>query len=200
MKNAIQFTAMLLTASLGVHAAARLENVPLVWKPTSSLDLGVIDLSEVSKSKIQVAAFNDVRKQPQLIAENREDAAPKPVTTKDDVGVFVTTQERQLFGRAGLNIVDTDGDVIVSGEVRQFFVEETNTYKGEVVLHVTVRNRAGATLWEGNTSGTASRFGRSYKMENYYESLSDSLIDATSTLLKNQEFMQSLAKQGQAKS
>jgi Uncharacterized lipoprotein len=197
MKYGYRVAAILLTASLGAYAASRLENVPLVWKPTSSLDIGAIDLSEVSKYKVDVAPFKDVRKQPELIAENREDATPKPVTTKDDVAVFVTTQVRQLFDRAGLSTVDSGGDVSVSGEVRQFFVEETNTYKGDVVLHMVVHSRTGATLWEGNTSGTASRFGRSYKLENYHETLSDSLIDAVSNLLKNQDFMQALAKHAQ---
>ena len=90
--------------------------------------------------------------------------------------------------------VDSGGNAIVSGEVRQFFVEETGTYQGQIALHVTVRSPAGEVLWEGSTSGTNSRFGRSYKAENYYETFSDSLIDATTSLLKNSDFVKALGR------
>ncbi len=138
--------------------------------------------------------FKDMRQQPELIAENREKATPRPVTTKDDVGAFVMTHMRRIFYRAGLTTVDSGGDVVISGEVRQFFVEETDTYKASVVIRLTVRNSAGAALWEGDVSGSASTFGRSYSMVNYDQVLSDSIIDATATLLKDHDFRSTRAQ------
>jgi hypothetical protein len=42
------------------------------------------------------------------------------------------------------------------------------------------------------TNGSASRWGRSYKADNYYETLSDSLLDALHKLLSNADFIAAL--------
>lgn len=192
MKRTIRIAAALAAVALGACAAQPpLRNVALQWKPSADANFGVV---QSSKHKFSFENFKDMRQQPELIAENREKATPRTVTTKDDVAAFVATHMRQIFDRAGLTTVDSGGDVVVSGEVRQFFVEETETYKANIVVHLTVRNNAGAAVWEGDVSGSASTFGRSYSMENYSQVLSDSVIDATATLLKDHDFRSALAK------
>jgi Uncharacterized lipoprotein len=182
----------LLAVTLGAHAApALLDHVPLEWKPTSELRLGAMQMPQ---TPIQFETFKDVREKPELIGENREDDKPKPVTTRDDVGVFVSTHMRELFNRAGLDTVDSNGAVTVKGEIREFFVRETSTYKAEVAVHLTVLGRDGATLWSGTASGDASRFGRSYRRENYYEVLSDAVVNTTSSMLQSTEFQRALAQ------
>lgn len=194
MKHLSRIALVLLALSLGACATAPLTNVPLVWKPTSDINVST-DLTDAARNRIQFEPFKDVRKQPELIAENREDATPKPVTTNADVGEFVSTHMRQIFDKAGLDTIDAGGDIIISGEVRNFFVEETSTYKGSVVVALKVRNRAGTVLYQGSASGSATRFGRSYSQENYYEVLSDSLINATTTLLQDYDFRRALGQQ-----
>jgi hypothetical protein len=180
----------LMATTLGSFAlAAPLVNVPLAWKPTSDLRLGS---TEMTAATVQFEPFKDERPTPQAIGENREDDKPKPVTTQDDVGAFVSKHMRELFTKAGIKTVDAGGDVIVKGEVRQFFVRETNTYKAEVAVHLTVVGKDGATLWSGVAPGEASRFGRSYVLENYYEVLSDALVNATSSTLQSGEFQKAL--------
>jgi hypothetical protein len=166
-----------------------LEHVPLQWKPTSELRLGAMQMSQAS---IQFEPFQDVRDDKQAIGENAEDDKPKPVTTTDDVGAFVGTHVRELFGRAGLQTVDKDGAVTIKGEVKQFFVRETSTYKSEVAVHVTVVGSDGKTLWSGVASGDAKRFGRSYQLENYYEVLSDAIVNTVSSMLQSAEFQKAL--------
>lgn len=167
-----------------------LEHSPLKWKPTSELKLGTM---EMSLAPIQFETFQDVRADKGAIGENLEDDKPKPVTTTDDVGAFVSTHMRELFDRAGLKTVDSNGAVTIKGEVKQFFVRETSTYKSEVAVHVTVVGRGGETLWSGLASGDASRFGRSYKLENYYEGLSDALVNTVSSMLQSAEFQKALS-------
>jgi hypothetical protein len=170
--------------------AAPLVNVPLEWKPTSDLRLGS---TQMTAATVQFEPFKDVRDMPQKIGENREDDTPKPVTTQDDVGAFVSKHMRELFTKAGIKTVDAGGDVIVRGEVRQFFVRETRTYQGEVAVHLTVVGKDGATLYSGVAPGDANRFGRSYLLENYYEVLSDALVNATSSTLQSAEFQKALS-------
>ncbi|HEY0801787.1 MAG TPA: YajG family lipoprotein [Steroidobacteraceae bacterium] len=184
---------MLLALTPGAFAkTALLEHVPLQWKPTSQLRLGTM---EMSQAPIQFETFQDVRDDKEAIGENREDDKPKSVTTTDDVGAFVSRHLRELFDRAGLKTVDSDGAVTIKGEVRQFFVRETTTYKSEVAVHLTLVSRGGKTLWTGNASGEASRFGRSYKLENYYEVLSDAIVNTVSSMLESAEFQKALSGQ-----
>lgn len=193
MNCAFRITAILAMAALAACASqAPLQNVPLKWAPSADANFGVV---QASAHKFSFQSFKDTRQQPQLIAENREKATPRTVTTQDDVGAFVTTHMRQVFERGGLATVDSGGDIVVTGEVRQFFVEETNTYKANLVVHLTLRSSSGAALWEGDVSGSASTFGRSYSMENYDQVLSDSIIDATTTLLKDRDFRSALTKE-----
>jgi Uncharacterized lipoprotein len=171
-------------------SAALLENVPLQWKPTSDLQLGTVQMTQ---SPIQFEVFQDARENKQAIGENREDEKPKPVTTRDDVGAFVSNHMRELFQRAGLKTVDSDGAVTIKGEVRQFFATEGSTYKSEVAVRLTVASRDGRTLWSGLASGEATRFGRSYKLENYSEVLSDAVVNTVSSMLGSPEFQAALS-------
>ncbi len=173
--------------------AALLEQVPLQWKPTSELKLGA---AQMPQTPIEFESFQDARADKAAIGENREDDAhPKPVTTRDDVGAFVSGHMRELFERAGLKTVDSNAAVTIRGEVRQFFVRETGTYKGEVAVHLTVIGHDGRTLWSGVASGEATRFGRSYKLENYDEVLSDALVNTVSSMLQSAQFQKALAAQ-----
>jgi hypothetical protein len=138
--------------------------------------------------------FRDVRNDTEKVGQNLEDDPPRPVTTTDDVGAFVSSHMRQLFDRAGLKTVDRDAAVTIKGEVRQFFVRETSTYNSQVELQLTLVDREGNTLWKGVASGEAKRFGRSYKIENYYEVLSDAVVNTVSSMLRSDEFRKALSR------
>ncbi len=86
-----------------------------------------------------------------------------------------------------------NGAVTIKGEVKKFFVREEATYKSSVEVHITVVDSNGKTLWNGLASGDAKRFGRSYKAENYYEVLSDALVNTVSSMLQSQEIQKALS-------
>jgi hypothetical protein len=185
------FVMLLALTGVAYAKTALLEHVRLQWRPTSDLRLGTQEMSQVP---IQFETFQDVRMNKEAIGENREDDQPKPVTTTDDVGAFVSTHMRELFDRGGLKTVDSSSAVTIKGEVTQFFVRETSTYKSEVAVHLTVAGSDGKTLWSGVASGAATRFGRSYKLENYYEVLSDAIVNTVSSMLQSAEFQKALSK------
>ena len=182
---------LLLSVSLAASSKAKLlEHIPLEWRPTSHLRLGT---TQMTTSSVTIATFTDGRDNKDAIGENREEDEPRPVTTTDDVGAFVGVHIRQLFDEAGIKTVDSNGSVTVKGEVTKFFVREGNTYKSEVALQLTVTDPEGKTLWKGLASGEATRFGRSYKAENYYEVLSDALVNTVSSMLQAVEFQRALS-------
>jgi len=181
---------LVLTAFAVTAKSALLEHVPLRWQPTSQLRLGTMQMVPTT---IQFETFTDIRDNKETIGENRENDTPKPVTTTDDVGVFVSTHMRELFDKAGLKTVDSGGTVTIKGEVKQFFARETSTYQSNTVIHLTVSGGDGKTLWTGIVQGDATRFGRSYKIENYYEVLSDAIVNTVSSMLGSAEFQKALS-------
>jgi hypothetical protein len=187
----LRLSVALLSIALSAQvSAALLQNVPLQWRPTSELQLGTVQMTQ---TPIQFEVFQDARDNKQAIGENQEDSKPKPVTTPDDVGAFVSKHMRELFQRAGINTVDSDGAVIIKGEIRQFFVRETSTYQSEVAVKLTVVSRDGRRLWSGLAAGDATRFGRSYKLENYDEVLSDAVVNTVSSMLGSAQFQAALS-------
>jgi hypothetical protein len=183
---------MLVSVALDGHAKiVLLTHMPLQWRPTSELASGTTDTDATT---IRFETFQDVRNDKEKVGENIEDDAPKPVTTTDDVGAFVSSHMRQLFDRAGLKTVDDAAAVTIKGEVRQFFARETSTYNSQVEVQLTVVDRDGNTIWKGLASGEATRFGRSYKIENYYEVLSDAVVNTVSSMLRSAEFRKALSR------
>jgi Uncharacterized lipoprotein len=179
-----------------VFAAAGLQNIPLQWKPTSSFSqMGTIDLSGGTvTTKIHFDPLVDTRQNPTLVAENREKPEVRQVTTSSDVAAFVTDHLKDTMRSAGLSVVDAAADVTVSGEIRKFFVAEDSTYNGEISLMIHVKDGAGKELWAGVINGDATRFGRSYKADNYFEVMSDMLLRATYNLLATDGFRAALTK------
>jgi hypothetical protein len=183
-------TALLLAGS-GFAATQLLQNIPLVWKPTDSLgSLGPLDLGgPVITTPLHVDNLVDTRINPSLIAENQEKPEkPLPVTTSSDVAAFITEHVKDTLHVAGLNLVEAPGALTLSGEIRQFFVTETGTYRAELSLVLHLRDAHGKELWSGAAAGSTQRFGRSYSAENYYETLSDAVLRATQNLLSNPAF------------
>ena len=179
-----------------VFAAAGLQNIPLQWKPTSSFSqMGTIDLSGGTvTTKIHFDPLVDTRQNPTLVAENREKPEVRQVTTSSDVAAFVTDHLKDTVRSAGLSVVDAAADVTVSGEIRKFFVAEDSTYNGEISLMIHVKDRSGKELWSGVVNGDATRWGRSYKAENYFEVMSDMTLRAAFNMLSGDGFHAALAK------
>jgi hypothetical protein len=167
-------------------------SVPLVWKPTTSTTTaGVTDLTGRAQDKLRIEV-TDARSDPNVIGRNVEKLPPRKVTTPDSVAAFVNEHLGQLMSGTGVTQIDSAGTLNLKAEILQFFVEEAQTYKGSVRLKVTLTNSSGVPVWSGITTGTSTRFGRSFRPENYYETLSNSLVDATRNLMQNAAFRSAL--------
>lgn len=205
MKRGSQIIAGLLlggfiAAQLGAQKGELL-GIELVWKPTedlSNLKIPPIDLIPFTGKKIVLRAFTDGRSEPRdLIAENHEKADKgivRKVTTSGNVPAFCQTALKKLFTDFGVPIAtEGTGNTYVDGEVLEFFVKEKDSYDGTVKIRVTVSDAKGQPIWMGMALGQTHRFGRSYKAENFYEVLSDSLLQAGGNLLKDEKFLNALA-------
>lgn len=196
--RALSRPALLLTLAAPLVRAADkpMTGVPLVWTPTSTLaeSLGALNLLPLSGAKVWIQPFTDNRPDKTLVAENLEKAQPRPVTTKDDVAAFLGSHAQTLYRESGLPMAANaqEATAVVSAEVVRCRVTEKDTYKGELNLMVEVKAH-GKVVWRGAVLGEATRWGRSYKLENYYEAISDSLVDAVVKSLKSESFLKALA-------
>ncbi len=163
-----------------------LEGIPLRWKPTDSTAKVLNEAARTFRDrKVQVVPFTDTRDDHALVGRNTEDEKPRNVTTRDDVGAWCSTQLAELLKQAGVTVVSEGGDLVFSGEVTRFMVDEGDRYRGTVSLKVSARDGQGKEIWRGLVSGDNDRFGRSYKADNYMETLSDSLLAAVNGLFSD---------------
>lgn len=175
---------------LALGAPKPLDGVPLRWKPTESTAKVLNQAARAFKErKVQVAPFTDAREDRALIGRNTEEKKPMDVTTRDDVGAWCSTRVADLLQQAGVPVVAEGAELVLSGQVTRFMVDEGDHYRGVVSLKLSVRDASGKELWSGLVSGDSDHFGRSYKEENYMEGLSDSLLGAASGLFTDPDLM-----------
>ncbi|HCE45125.1 MAG TPA: hypothetical protein DET40_16410 [Lentisphaeria bacterium] len=172
-----------------------LSDVPLVWKPTKDInDAGSALPAGIFTHKYKILPFVDSRENKKEIARNIENKKDRLVSTSDDVAAWCRTRFIAVVKQRGLDVVDDNANMTIKGEVLEFYVIEDNMYNATVGIKITAESTAGNVVWQGMMSGTAKRFGHSYRLENYYETLSDAYINAVNGLLKNQEFRTALQK------
>jgi len=202
----------LIAVSLGLGLLAGcvrttpLENEPLTWSPSDSLSLGVRQ-NFGPPATVRFVPFEDTAENPHLIGRNVEHPTvnhittpsgrvvpiPRQVTTSDDVGPFVSQHLQDLFGQAGYAAGGKDAKRVITGVVHKFFVVEGSLYKATLNLSLTVSNSDGKVLWTGTVIGTSSTFGGSYRLDNYEQVLSNSILDAADQLLHDPGFSKVLA-------
>jgi len=175
-----------------------LQDIPLRWKPTEVLSTyEAVDSTIYNKVQFEVRLFTDIRPRPSEIGENIE---KKPsgegllVTTRDNVAEWLTETFAKVLSGFNVNVVKSNPTFLLEADIIKFFVTEQSVYHGEVALKIRLKAPNGDNLWEGLISGKASNFGKSYKAENYYEVLSNALINNVYSLLKNETFVKAVER------
>lgn len=179
---------------------------PLTWSPSDSLNLGVRQ-NFGPPATVRFVPFKDTAAKPRFIGKNVEHPTvthlvtgsgkvipiPRKVTTSDNPGPFVSKHLQDLFATAGYRTGGKNASRVISGVVHKFFVVEGSLYRATLDLSLTVRNRDGKVLWRGSVEGKSSTFGGSYRLDNYEQVLSNSVVDAADQLLQNVAFSKALA-------
>jgi hypothetical protein len=180
------------------YEGSRLLNVPLVWKPTDTVSaLDAVDLTGFKNVTFTIKPFSDERKRPSEIGKNVEKRLTDKVlyvTTSDNVAAWLTDRFARVLSEFDVTMVKSGGTLSLEADIIKFYVTEESLYKADVALKVRVRSKNGDVLWEGMVSASASRWGSSYKADNYYEGLSNATISVVHSLLKNDQFLQAVQK------
>ncbi len=197
MLAALTHVVSMQNALAGRDMGSVLGELDLSWRPVTELaELGPIDLTGWGQMRIEVADFVDRRANPALVGENRtwaEDGVVQPVTTQDDVADWAASHVRLVLEEMGLEVVESGGDIVLSGEVRRLFVTEDRSYLGEVGLLLRATDPLGKTRFLGTTGGVTRRFGRSFERDTYVEALSEALLEAVHRVVTTDGFRRALA-------
>jgi hypothetical protein len=192
------FLVLLIVPAYGGQREDDLKNIPLEWKPSNPISLfGAVDLTVYKNVQFSIKPFGDARTRPSEIGNNIEkkfSGRDMVVTTKDNVADWLTGQVAKVLSGFDISVAQNDSGLPLEADVVKFFVTEQSTYKAEVALKVRLKAKNNTLIWEGLTTGSATRFGKSYKAENYYEALSNATIMAIHGLLKNDAFMAAVQK------
>lgn len=170
-------------------------DVPLVWKVDRepSAPGGKVDLTHLLSQKFRVLPLEDKRTEPkQQIGVNVQRAdRPLPVTTRDDVAAWATDRLKHVLARQGLKVVEEGQTVTLRGEILRLGVTEAGLFNGEAEIAMTAESK-GKVVWRGVLSGKSRRMGKTYKLENYYEALSNALQQAAGELVESAPFVAAL--------
>jgi len=184
----------------------RCEDITLEWMPDEDYsDLDAVNLTGIASVPIEVGMFSDKRRQDDLreVGRNIEDADEDDeedrkilyVTTDDDIAEFVRSHTEEVLSELGFNVVGPgEGRAIVTGNVRKFYVTEDSLYKAETRLLLKLATRSGKSLYEGMHGESENTFGKSYKCSNYFEVLSESLVETVHDMTVQDEFYDAMKK------
>jgi hypothetical protein len=190
--------ALVLALLVGEAQAAKklLLGVWLQWRPTDDKKIASVDPTGLAEATVSFAPFTDDRQKPDLIGESREEEDEGkilPVTTASEVPEFCRVHMEDMFKQAGVRIPASGAVFVLKGQVESFFVTERDTYVGAVRIKVDLA-KGGRSVWSGYAAGASKRWGRSYKLDNYYQASSDALMDATAKLLNEPSFRNALGR------
>ncbi|MFZ3229487.1 MAG: hypothetical protein WA160_04730 [Pseudobdellovibrio sp.] len=192
----IPLTVLTFFVSSAFAAKKPLDNIELKFKATTGPSELIATKLGLLSAKVSIDKFKDSRtvNPKNKIGENKEHEEKGiilPVTTSSDISAFVTENFMDTLKQTGLEIVQTNSNFVLTGEITDYFVTEINTYQGNLTVRMTL-SKDGKVIWKSTITGTNKRFGRSYSLENYLETLSDTIVEFTTGLAKDPEFIEKL--------
>ena len=145
-----------------------------------------------------VAPIDDARDDLSRIGVNVEHA-PIPVVSADvSPAEFLRHAVERELADAGLALVvrEDAANFVLRVRLIRFFVEEGNTYHGEVRAAFELHDASGVVLYGAAVSGEARQWGRSLSEENYREVFTRASLDATKNLLEDARFQAAFGGKG----
>jgi hypothetical protein len=167
-----------------------IKNLPLRWQGVEAMPMPSGSVAHALAASPFTFGLRDLRTDPSVVGAYQDTGFV--VRTTDNVGQYCTDRMGEILVHAGAHLNDSPVATL-EAELLDYKVVEGNTFAGTVQLRATLRRGADA-VWSKTYTGTSKRWGRTHNPENFNEALSNSLADATSQLLKDEEFARSLGE------
>lgn len=186
---------LVLGALVLTGCASRPERLDVV--PVYRLSVTPAAVAWLPADQTVAIAMEDARSgDPSLIGTNTEDARPVPIheTPPGAAKDLVASSLKKELTELGAKVVDAaSADRTLRVELIKFWIEEDNTYNGDLRVRVTVVDRVGASLGSVLATGASKRFGRSLSAENYQETIENMLQDMMGNLFQNTDFQKAFS-------
>ncbi len=165
-----------------------LVDIDLIWKPTQELhDQSFHHFKDDSSLKVEIQDGRTVKPATRIGLNQEESNTFLPVETENDVANFVRTSLISTLKNFEFRITDHKPELTLVGEIKEFFVTETNEYRGKININYKLK-RGNKVIWQKEIAGENISSGRSYKLNNYMENLSNCLLDSAEKLATDVEF------------
>jgi hypothetical protein len=168
--------------------------VPLKYRPTSDIS---INFTLYDKLRIYFPETVDKRGKGKAIGENIEEEKPIPVYYKDlSPTAFVHKAMIDELTRFGFIFVQNkaDSNCQITSTLKRFWVNEKNTYRGDILLELALENKNGDVVWKKILNGSGKNWGRSLSVENYQETFSNSIVSIVQKLTKDKDLQMALSE------
>jgi hypothetical protein len=188
---------VMLAASRVLAAAEKLMTVPMKWTPNDPPPtVAPIDLTGGGVYPLRIDPVVDRREKGRVIGEHPDGKNKTiPVVTNDDVGVFLTAQVKALLSRFGVEQTsDPSASRIMRLEVVDFWVIDAGHYQATTRMKTALVDGADREIWSAIVTGTGENGGRSLKLINYQEVLSNAIQSFVGNLLQADAFRKALKK------
>ena len=174
-------------------AVSRLENILLDWRPTEYKAPAAVIRHSLASLSLHCLPFIDKRTMDTaIIGKNVEHTKEKTVTTCESVAQWCRQHFSEMLHTAGAQLSDDSSAISIRATIDRFFVTEGNTYEGVACMTFQVMDGAGGRLYDKTIENKASNWGRSFKVQNYQETLSNVLVSVYKTLLEDENFLRAI--------
>ncbi|HEX9942370.1 MAG TPA: hypothetical protein VGG03_10165 [Thermoanaerobaculia bacterium] len=185
--------ALILLGAAGAQAADKgIFTISLRYAPQESVGTSnAVLLPGITERPVKLSiAEGRAGDDPAVIGDSSDDDDRVwPVRASNDVIAWANEVLKKNAADWGIKTSDS-APLTLSGKLTRFRVVESNkavgsTYNAEAQVAFTLADSQGRTLWEGATSGDATRYGRSRSAENTNEVLSDAIKEAYANLFND---------------
>lgn len=137
---------------------------------------------------VRIQAFTDNRGGGDtLLGELKVNGLARKVQSNTAVSVYATDAFRKIYGDWG-GPVSPDAKLVLTGEITQFSLEETDGYQAKVGFRFLLTDGEGKVLWDGHSSGVVRGTGRTLTAETLPQ-LFNGLLRQTYTELLEDEYL-----------
>jgi hypothetical protein len=164
--------------------------LPLLWMPAQNIaELSPVPIGKLNAIKVAVNVV-DVREKTNEIGRNTKREKPRLYLTNDSVAAWFAEQFKYILRHFKINVADSGApEVTFDVQLKKFYVEEGKMYEGEIAFKIAALSLEKKELWSGTITSGVSRWGLSFKKDNYRKCLCNAFLEAVYSLLKTSDFI-----------
>lgn len=138
---------------------------------------------------VRIQAFADSRSNGEtFLGELKVNGLPRKVQSKTAVSVYATDAFRKVFDGWG-GATSQEASLVLTGEVTQFSLEESDGYQARVGFHFLLKDGDGKVLWDGHSSGVVRGAGRALTAETLSPLFNTLLRETYTELLEDEKLV-----------